>query len=350
MVKNIFTYITVLLTMILPCSCIEEDSFDNSAEGNFDALWTLIDQRYCFLSYAEEEYGLDWNKMYHKYRSKITDKTNSHQLFNICGELLSELRDGHVNLTSTYGTTFNWDWKLLYPINFSDSLQRNYLGTRFMLNNGIRYNILEDSIAYAHVSTFEKNFGSGNLTALLYTISSCKALILDLRNNGGGMLTAAETLASHFTAAKIKVGYMQHKTGKAHDAFSSPKEIYLSPADGAIWLRPVILLTNRGVFSAANHFVMMMRELPHVVVMGDKTGGGSGMPLSNTLPNGWNVRFSACPILDAEGNHTEFGIEPDIKVSITSEDWNKGRDTIIEEAIKLAKALTNNKEEQKLLQ
>ena len=68
------------------------------------------------------------------------------------------------------------------------------------------------------------------------------------------------------------------------------------------------------------------------------------MPLSNTLPNGWNVRFSACPILDAEGNHTEFGIEPDINVQITSEDWNRGADTMIEEALKLAKELTKDME------
>ena len=340
MKNRIYIYIIAIITALLPCSCIEGDEFEDTNEGIFDALWTLIDQRYCFLSYAEEQFGLDWNKMYHKYRSQITEDTDRRQLFDICGELLGELRDGHVNLTSVYGTTFNWDWKLQYPANFSDSLQRNYLGTDFMINNGIRYTTFKDSIAYAYLNTFENPLGDGNLTALLYDISSCKALILDIRNNGGGMLTAAETLASHFTDKKIKAGYIQHKTGTAHNAFSSPKAMYLSPGGGAIWTRPVILLTNRGVFSAANHFVMLMRELPHVVVMGDKTGGGSGLPLSNTLSNGWNVRFSASPILDAQGNNTEFGIEPDVKVSITSEDWNRGRDTIIEEAIKLAKELT----------
>ena len=121
--------------------------------------------------------------------------------------------------------------------------------------------------------------------------------------------------------------------------------MFLSPGKGAIWKRPVVLLTNRGVFSAANHFVLMMKELPHVTIVGDKTGGGSGLPLNSTLPNGWSVRFSASPILDAQGNHTEFGIEPDVKVSITSEDWTRGVDTIIEEALKLAEALTKEKEE-----
>ena len=59
------------------------------------------------------------------------------------------------------------------------------------------------------------------------------------------------------------------------------------------------------------------------------------MPLNSTLPNGWNVRFSACPILDAQGRHTEFGIEPDVRTDITTKDWNSGRDTMIEKAKEL---------------
>ena len=345
MKKNIFAHIIALFTLILPCSCIEEDNFDNSPIGNFDALWSLIDQHYCFLEYAEKEFGLNWNSIYHKYKAKIETETSERQLFSICGEMLSELRDGHVNLTSVYGTAFYWDWKLEYPINFSDSIQRKYLSNKFMFNNGIKYTILPNDIAYAHIGSFENNFGSGNLTAFMYDISSCKALILDIRNNGGGLITAAETLSSHFTDKKTKIGYIQHKTGTAHNAFSSPEAMYLSPGEGAIWKRPVIVLTNRGVFSAANHFVMIMKELPHVIIIGDKTGGGSGLPFNSTLPNGWNVRFSACPILDVDGNHTEFGIEPDIKQNITSEDWDKGVDTIIEKAIEIAKELTKEEEQ-----
>ncbi|MBQ5663756.1 MAG: S41 family peptidase [Bacteroidaceae bacterium] len=342
--KNIFAYIIALLALTLPCGCIEEESFDNTPTGNFDALWNLIDQRYCFLEYAHEQFGLNWNSVYHKYKAKIEEETSERQLFSICGEMLGELRDGHVNLSSVYGTAFYWDWKLHYPANFSDSIQRKYLGNKFMLNNGIKYVQLPDSIGYAYIGSFDKNFGSGNITAMMLDVSSCKALILDIRNNGGGLITSAESLASHFTDEKIKIGYIQHKTGSAHDAFSSPEAMYLSPGQGAIWKRPVIILTNRGVFSAANHFVIMMKELSHVTIVGDSTGGGSGLPFNSTLPNGWSVRFSASPILDAEGNHTEFGIEPDVKVDISSEDWNKGVDTIIEEAIKIAKELTKKKE------
>ena len=80
-----------------------------------------------------------------------------------------------------------------------------------------------------------------------------------------------------------------------------------------------------------------MRYFPNVTVVGDKTGGGSGLPFSSELPNGWGVRFSASPHLDAQKEHIEFGIEPDVKVDMDKEDEDKGVDTIIEKARELLK-------------
>lgn len=346
--KKIYIYILTILLSTIFTGCIEEDKFDNSPTGNFDALWNIIDSRYCFFEHAHEQFGLDWQQVYNNYRPKALECKNDNELFQVLGEMLGELRDGHVNLSSIYGTSYYWDWKISHPINFSDSLQRNYLGHNFKLTNGIQYNVIGDSIGYAYIGSFENNFGSDNISVMLMNLSHCKGIILDIRNNGGGMLTAAENLAAHFTDRKIHAGYIQHKTGSGHNDFSSPEEIYLEPADGAIWLRPVVILTNRSVYSSANHFVMLLKGLPHIAVLGDKTGGGSGMPLNSTLPNGWTVRFSACPILDKNGQITEFGIEPDIRTDITSEDWNSGRDTMIEAACQLIYAAYIKKSEQQI--
>ena len=57
--------------------------------------------------------------------------------------------------------------------------------------------------------------------------------------------------------------------------------------------------------------------------------------MSSSLPNGWSVRFSACPMYDRDKQDTEFGIAPDYPVSLTEEDMSKGRDTIIETARRL---------------
>ena len=96
--------------------------------------------------------------------------------------------------------------------------------------------------------------------------------------------------------------------------------------------KPVIILTNRGCYSATNEFVSIMKNANNVTIIGDKTGGGSGLPFTSELPNGWSIRFSASPMFNAHKEHIEFGVEPDIYVSMDQNDIDKKRDTIIEKA------------------
>ena len=112
-----------------------------------------------------------------------------------------------------------------------------------------------------------------------------------------------------------------------------PKAVWLEPSlDRVRWQKQAVVLTNRRSFSATNDFVNRMKILPKVTIIGDKTGGGSGLPFSSELPNGWSVRFSASPMYDADMQHLEFGIDPDIKVNMSSEDMQRNVDTIIEAA------------------
>jgi C-terminal processing protease CtpA/Prc len=101
------------------------------------------------------------------------------------------------------------------------------------------------------------------------------------------------------------------------------------------WQKSVAVLTNRRTYSAANAFVAYMKDLPNVTTVGDRTGGGAGLPYNNELPNGWTVRFSACPTYDVHMQSTEGGIAPQHQVSLLSSDFARGEDTIIEYARKL---------------
>ena len=85
--------------------------------------------------------------------------------------------------------------------------------------------------------------------------------------------------------------------------FSEPYPFYFDPAPSnrIMWGKPVVVLCNRSTFSAANNFVSVMKCLPGVTVAGSTTGGGSGMPFSSELTNGWGVRFSASPVRDPGG-------------------------------------------------
>ena len=78
-----------------------------------------------------------------------------------------------------------------------------------------------------------------------------------------------------------------------------------------------------------------MKQLPQATIIGDRTGGGSGLPFTYNLLNGWNIRLSSSPILDANGNDTEWGIDPDIKVDMDTTAALNGHDTILDKAIEV---------------
>ncbi len=315
--------------------CVTEDEFSNTPRGNFDALWEIVDEHYCFFGDKAAEYGLDWRECRRRYSEMLLPDMSREQLFEVCSKMLDELRDGHVNLVAPFNTARYWDWHENYPVNFSDSLQRVYLGTEYRLTCGMKYCILPDNIGYIYVPSFEGSVGSGNLNAIFTYLRLCNGLIVDVRNNEGGLLTMAQDLAASFINDKTTVGYIAHKTGKAHDAFSAPEPVKLTPSEGMRWQKPVVVLTNRRTYSAANAFVMYMKDLPNVTIVGDRTGGGAGMPYNNELPNGWKVRFSACPTYDIHMQSTENGIEPDRHEDMLATDFAKGEDTIIELAREL---------------
>ncbi|MCF0203082.1 MAG: S41 family peptidase [Bacteroidaceae bacterium] len=325
----------LFVPLIVLGSCIKEEEQATTPRGCFEALWKIVDEHYCFFDYKKQEYGLDWNEVYKKYEGQFDNvRLTSHQTFEMLAAMLSELRDGHVNLTTAYDYGRYWAWKENYPRNFSESLQRNYLGTDYKISAGLKYKLLDDNIGYVYYSSFSSGLGEGNLDAVLNEFSSCNGLIIDVRENGGGYITYAEKFAARFTNKEVLVGYLQHKTGTGHNDFSDMQEKRVKPSSGFRWQKRVVVLTNRSVFSAANEFVSYMKCFPNVIVVGDRTGGGSGMPFSSELPNGWSIRFSACPSYDPNKQQIEFGIDPDIKVDITEEDEMSGIDTIIETARK----------------
>lgn len=330
--KALYHIITCLAVACLLQSCISEDQYDNNPSGNLEALWKIVDEHYCFFPEKGELYGLDWDEVHTRYAKQVDGGMTESQLFEVLGNMLSELRDGHVNLYSSWDVARNWSWHEDYPSNIADTLITKYLGTDYRIATGMRYRILDDNIGYIRLASFENELGSGNITDILSYLMLCDGIIIDIRDNSGGLLTSAEQFAAHFTDDEVVVGYMKHKNGTAHDAFSGMKEQRIKPSKGLRWHKPVAVLTNRQVFSAANEFVKYMRCMPNVVTVGDSTGGGAGLPFSDELPIGWSVRFSACPMFDKDKNSVENGIAPDYNVSLSSSDLVRGKDSIIEAA------------------
>lgn len=335
-------------------SCLDDDSreYDDTPQGVFEACWQTFDEHYCFF----DEKGVDWRGVYQKYLPVARDSVkNQLQLFGLLDEMMDTLRDGHVNLYTPFNVGRYWAWYEDYPTNYEENLIRQYyLGKNFWISGGMMFGLFgRDSVAYVRYPSFDGGVGTTNLDYVLALSRNANGLIIDIRNNGGGALNNVESIAERFATDKTLVGYIRHKTGPAHGDFSEPEPLYVEPkADAVSWdasERPVVVLTNRHCFSAANHFVQVMRALdgtmttdslgqqhPKMIKQcGDRTGGGSGLPFESVLPNGWTVRFSACPMTDAEGHSTEAGIDPTpgLRVDMDSiTTFRDHRDAIIEAA------------------
>jgi len=328
-------YILLLVVAILPLTaCHEEVEWKDDPYGNFDALWTILDEHYCFFGYKD----VDWQEVRDRYRSKISPDITSRELYDLCSDMLKELKDGHTNLVSSYDISRYWIWEQ-YPVNYDERLiDKNYLNFNYRRATGIKYQILDNNFAYMYYGDFSSSIGDGNLDVIFSFLAASDGMVIDVRSNGGGYLTNVETLVGRFIDERIYAGSIQHKTGRGHDEFSEPYDYYFEPAHGRVhYNKPIVVLANRGSFSATNNFVSIMKSLPNVTVVGDTTGGGCGMPFTSELPNGWSIRFSAAPITGPDGKLTEFGVEPDIKVDITDADMAQGKDTILETAFEILK-------------
>jgi len=326
----------IISIFILFSACNTKDEYTTDPFTNFEALWKVIDERYCFFDYK----NIDWNAIHNKYSVQISDTMDRYQLFDVLGKMLAELEDGHTNLISTFNVSRFWNWYENYPDNFNTVVHKLYLGTDYYIAGGFRYRIMEDSIGYVYYGSFSSPVGEAHLDEMFMHFRDCKALIFDVRNNTGGSLTYSERIASRFITEKLTVGYIMHKTGPGHNDFSEPYPIKLTPSDRVRWLRPVVVLTNRSCYSATNDFIDKMKQFQQVTVIGDTTGGGCGLPFHSELPNGWSVRFSSSPMLNAQKEITERGIDPDKKIDIKESDQLNNIDTIIEEAISYLKSIT----------
>ena len=327
----LLVWLILLFVGVTSTSCdSNEFDFENNPQGNFDALWTILDKNYCFFEYK----NIDWDSVRVSYRPRVTASMNNDALFKLMGEMLSVLRDGHVNLIASHDVTRFWSWKDDYPQNFDLNIINKYLSTDYSSASSMKYKILEDNVGYIYYGSFSSDVSNSGLNQILNRMAICNGIILDVRNNGGGSLSNVDRIASRFFNERKLVGYISHKIGSGHRDFSDLYPKYIESSNQLRYQKPLYILTNRGCYSATNEFVSTMKYAPLVTIVGDKTGGGSGFPFSSELPNGWSVRFSTSPTFNAEKEHIEFGVVPDVRLDMKYSDMNELRDTYIEYARK----------------
>lgn len=330
----------LLATLVSLASCVPSQPENKDYRTNFEALWTIIDERYCYL----DEKGIDWDSIHTVYSKRVDrmielNVDNDLTFFDLMSAMLNELKDGHVNLQTGFDVSANTEWAG-DPTEGLNIYMRNRLITGGLRQSGgMLYNNFgvkqhpDRRIGYIRYNSFSSSLGS--MPFILQYLSSTDGIILDIRGNGGGLVSNADELAGYFYDERTLVGYASHKMGPGRDDFSVPKEIYVTPAESNRWTKkPVVILQDRGCYSAANDFLYKVSLAPNVYRIGLPSGGGGGMPATSEMPNGWRVRYSAVRSLDIHKQSTEGGIQPDSLVVNESFDKNPtAPDRILSEGI-----------------
>ena len=214
--KNILCLcvLRVFVFIIFPffTSCDKDLEVENTALENFEMLWKIVDEKYCFFEYKKDSIK-DWNEVYREYKPKALSCSTNMELFYVFADMLNELKDGHVNLYSPFDVS-RYDIQGDFPFNFNSNLLRGerYWGKDFKMAGGLRYKMLEGNIGYIYYGSFSTGFGESNLDYVMTYFKDAEGVIVDIRNNGGGAVLYVDMLASRFASEKVLVGYWQSKT------------------------------------------------------------------------------------------------------------------------------------------
>lgn len=140
------------------------------------------------------------------------------------------------------------------------------------------------------------------------------SLIVDLRANAGGNLNLACSFRDRFLREPTLLGSVRYSTGDG--GLSEPQALIGEPAaEGRRWPGRVCFLTDALTYSASEDALLGLQGLPHVRVIGEPTGGGSGRPRTVRLLPGQVLTVSTALTYDRAGRCVEgAGIPVDERI------------------------------------
>lgn len=201
--------------------------------------------------------------------------------------------------------------------------------------NHVESEIYEDKIGYLKIASFDENC-SVEFEEKLEELQSknIESLIIDLRNNGGGIVDEALSIADLFTDKDATLLITKDKEGN--------EEIRKSKTDKKLDL-PVIVLTNENTASASELLVGVLKDYNIATSVGTVTFGKGVIQELLTLPDESGLKITTNEYYTPNGNKiNKIGIEPDEKVELPDEYKNvlsvpKDKDTQLNKAIELLK-------------
>jgi hypothetical protein len=188
-------------------------------------------------------------------------------------------------------------------------------------NESFEVRELADGVLYVNLPSFGSKAIVQQFEGELPRIKKARALILDVRGNGGGNSSHGWSIVSHLvdkatptTAWRTRIYRPAHRAWGEAETWHQGKPARIRPAKEP-FTGPVAVLIGPATFSAAEDFVAVLHASKRATLVGRPTGGSTGQPLSVPLPGGGGARV--CTKRDTYPDGREFfgiGIQPDVVV------------------------------------
>ncbi|MBN2171448.1 MAG: hypothetical protein JW819_09045 [Candidatus Krumholzibacteriota bacterium] len=304
---------------------------------NFEYVWNALDRNYGQF----EAKHVDWGALHEVYRPLVTPATTDAELRTILLAMLGHLNDAHVCIDDHERRTCTGINEDLPRDDFSLRL----VASRFLagkatqtLDHRFTFGWLTDRIGYLHIADFKAGLGetAAAIDTIMQRFAAADAMVVDVRSNPGGTGRSANLVADRFADRKRRFLTSRTRYGREHGDFAPAQYFHVEPRGPVRFTRPTILLTHRFSESAADEFILAMRVLPHVTVVGDLSAGAFSSQYPDQMPNGWTLWVAYKEIRDHEGVCWDgIGVRPDLRVRNTKADIEAGEDRVLEFAIRL---------------
>lgn len=183
----------------------------------------------------------------------------------------------------------------------------------------VTWEMKENHTGYIAVSQFIDNTSEQFNEALTsLTEEGMTSLIIDLRDNGGGLLTACLDMVSRFVPDEKLIVYTEDKKGNRTE--------YNSDSVDVIDL-PVVLLVNENSASASEIMTGCLKDYGIATIVGETTYGKGIVQNIMPLPDGSAVKMTVSKYYTPNGSNIhEVGITPDVTVEMSDEEWAAAQD------------------------
>ncbi len=339
--KNNSLFLSIIIGLFLFTACekaiIGTDEV-NEPENNFELFWNDFNDHYSLFMIRD----IDWDEQYSIFRPQVTPQTTDEELWKVMTQMIEVLDDGHTFLANindnkedyyVSGNALN----ALAEEEFDLALVENkYLDGLTDLTGDKEFSygkVKGKNIGYIYLGSMSDT-DPAQIDDILKALKDYPAIILDIRNNGGGSDAFSARVAGAFADKEAFIYTVQNRNGPAHNNFEKPRKYFSQKIGDQQYTKPVILLTDRYTISAGEIFLLHMNAFDHVVQMGDYTAGdfSDGSP-RKFLPNGWFYRYSIQMFLQPDGKSLDgIGHKPDVYIKNTIADIEAGNDKVMEKA------------------